>query len=67
MKLGDTYTWTPAAWAGEISATPRGGKQIIPRSVTGRIIYIHPDRRYFTVEAVVIGGTIRESIKIMPQ
>lgn len=67
VRVGDKYIWTPTAWTGEVSATARGGKQIISRSITGRIIYIHPERRYFTVEAAVQGGTIRESIKIMPK
>lgn len=31
--------------------------------MTGRIVYIHPKGRYFTLEAVVHGHTIRESFK----
>ena len=42
MQVGDKYTWTPAAWCGETAATPPGKKKAIPRSVTGKVIYIHP-------------------------
>lgn len=27
----------------------------------GRVVYIHPERRYFTLEAMVNGYAIRES------
>lgn len=62
MRVGDKYSFTPTAFEGEKDgALP--GKTQKPRQVTGRIIYIHPKRRYFTAEAVVNGQTIRESFK----
>ena len=64
MQVGDKYTWTPAAWCGETAASPPGKKKAIPRSVTGKVIYIHPRRRYFTVQAKVNGGWITESFAI---
>ena len=69
MRLGDKYTWTPAAWMGEKSAEreARGGKTMqIPRSVTGRVVYIHPLGRYFTARAETPGGPITESFQMPP-
>lgn len=67
MQLGDSYTWKSAAWEGETAGRPQGKKKAIPRSVTGRIVYIHPRGRYFTAAAQVPGGQIRESFQIMPR
>ena len=67
MKVGDKYIWTPSAWLGEVSATPKGGKQVIPRKLTGRIININRAHCHFTVEAKVNGASIRETIKFIPE
>lgn len=67
MRVGDAYTWTPAAWMGEVSATPKGGKQVIPRKLTGEIININRAHCHFTVEAEVHGNRIRETIKFIPK
>ena len=37
------------------------------RSVTGRIVYIHPQRRYFLAEAKVGNAVIRECFPITPK
>lgn len=67
MKVGDKYTWTPAAWLGEVSATQKGGKKVLPRKLTGQIININRAHCFFTVEAKVNGASIREAIKFIPE
>lgn len=60
MEIGDKYPFWPEAFCDEQSgALP--GKSAQTRQLIGRVIYIHPERRYFTVEAVVNGQAIRES------
>ena len=64
MQIGDAYTWTPTAFEGNKSAQEYS-QQVRQRAgrVTGRVVYIHPKRRYFTVEAILAAGVIRESFK----
>ena len=45
MRLGEKITWTPSAFDHEVSGQ-RADKQRKLRTVTGRIAYIHPARRY---------------------
>lgn len=66
MQIGDSYTWTPAAFEGGASGA-RAKKARRARAVTGRIVYIHPQRRFFTAEAKVGGGLIRECFPITPK
>lgn len=67
MQIGDSYTWTPAAFEGEASGSDSRDKRLRrTRSVTGRIVYIHPRRRYFLAEAKVGDAVIRECFPIKP-
>lgn len=59
MTIGDTYSWTPAAFEGASGIC--GFKK--PRTVHGRIVYINECHRYFTAEADINGKTLRESFK----
>lgn len=59
MRLGEKITWTPAAFEHELNGQ-RAEKMRRLRSVTGRIVYIHPARRYYLAEAEVGNETIRE-------
>ena len=65
MQIGDPYPFTPTAFEGEAEAKQdKKSKQkpyIKPRKLTGRVIFIHPAGRYFTVEARCGLGYIRES------
>ena len=64
MQLGDPYPFTPSAFEGEAEAKQdKKSKQTYrkPRRLTGRVIFIHPAGRYFTVEARCGLGYIRES------
>ena len=59
MRIGEKITWTPSAFEHELSGE-RANRQRKLRSVTGRIVYIHPARRYYMAEAKVGNETIRE-------
>ena len=66
MQVGDSYTWTPTAFEGEASGE-RDKRLRRTRSVTGRIVYIHPQRRYFMAEAKVGNAVIRECFPMTPK
>lgn len=66
MQIGDSYTWTPEAFEGEASGS-RDKRLRRARSVTGRIVYIHPQRRYFLAEAKVGNAVIRECFLMTPK
>ena len=59
MRVGDKLTWTPSGFDHEVSGE-RADRQRKLRSVTGRIVYIHPAGRYYLAEARVGGAVIRE-------
>lgn len=59
LNIGDTYTWTPAAFEGA-SGLGSFGKL---RTVHGRIVYINEAHRYFTAKADINGNKLRESFK----
>ena len=59
MRIGEKITWTPSAFEHELSGE-RANKMRKLRSVTGRIVYIHPARRYYMAEAKVGNETILE-------
>lgn len=63
MRIGEKITWTPAAFEHEVSGQ-RADKMRRLRSVTGRIVYIHPARRYYMAEAKVGNETIRACFPI---
>ena len=64
MRLGDKYTWRPSTDDGHKDA--RQGSRRTPedkhKQVTGRIIYIHPRRRFFVAEALFAHGRLREAM-----
>lgn len=60
MQIGDKYRFTPEAFGAERSGT-LPGKRPLPREVTGTVVYIHPQRRFFTVAVEIHGHIIRES------
>ena len=59
MRIGEKITWTPSAFEQEVSGQ-RENKMRKLRSVTDRIVYIHPARRYYMAEANVGNEIIRE-------
>lgn len=59
--------FTPYAFCeGQDDSIP-GKRPRTKATVTGRIVYIHPKGRFFTVEAVVQGHSIRESFHLNKQ
>ena len=63
MRIGEKIIWTPSAFEHELSGE-RANKMRKLRSVTGRIVYIHPARRYYMAEASVESEIIRECFPI---
>ena len=63
MRIGEKITWTPSAFEHELSGE-RANKMRKLRSVTGRIVYIHPARRSYLAEASVGSEIIRECFPI---
>lgn len=59
MNIGDTYSWTPAAFEGASGL----GSFEKPKTVHGRIVYINEAHRHFTAEAKANGFKLRESFK----
>lgn len=59
MTIGDTHSWTPAAFEGTSGICSFEKLS----TVHGRIVYINERHRYFTVEAEVNGIKLRESFK----
>ena len=55
IAIGSEYRFTPSGFTEEKDSKSRG------MTLLGRVVYIHPQRRYFTVEAVLHGIAIRES------
>lgn len=55
MKIGDCLRLVPSAYI--------GGREEQLKALPCRVVYIHPRRRYFTVEflSVLTGETFRES------
>lgn len=66
MQIGDSYTWTPEAFEGEASGS-RDKRLRRSRQVTGRVVWIHPQRRYFVAEAKVGNAVIRECFPMTPK
>ena len=59
MRSGGKSSGTTSAFGHELGGE-RANKMRKMRSVTGRIVYIHPARRYYMAEAKVGNETIRE-------
>lgn len=59
MNIGDTYSWTPAAFEGASGIC----SFVKLARVSGRVAYINERHRYFAVEAEVNGIKLREIFK----
>ena len=60
-KVGRSYRFTPHAFID--SEKERSGPYQLEKAVTGRVVYVHPQGRYFIAEAKVNGHIIREAFK----
>lgn len=59
MNIGDTYSWTPAAFEGASGIC--GFEKL--KTVHGVIVYINEAHRFFLAEALVFGYMLRECFK----
>ena len=66
MPRGQGCPWRARGLAGGASGE-RDKRLRRARSVTGRIVYIHPQRRYFLAEAKVGNAVIRECFPMTPK
>lgn len=57
MKIGQKVTRVPETFY-DTDITQRKGEK---RPLSGKVVYIHPQGRYHTVEFKTTGGIIRES------
>ncbi len=62
MQIGDKIPFCPSAFI-ETQEDRNGKRYKMAHTVTGRVTYIHPEGRYYTVEATVNGYTVRENFK----
>lgn len=61
-KLGEKIRFVPSCFENQKLTGP-GGK-ILERTLTGRVIYIHPKGRFYVVAANCGDGTVREAFLI---
>lgn len=59
MEIGDKVTRTPITFTDPYKE--KGGERYVP--MTGKVVYIHPEGRYHTVEFDLHGQKVRESFK----
>ena len=64
MSVGDPILFMPDCWV-----HGQGSETIMSRTgaVKGKVVYIHPRRRYYVAEGQVGGRTIREAFQIIPK
>jgi hypothetical protein len=61
-RLGDKVRFAPEAFTGDRDpAQPK--RAIVPKVVTGTIVYVNRAHRYYTAEFSARGVTMRESFK----
>lgn len=61
VKLGAKITFKPSGFSDQTSVKDPATGKPCSREVTGKVVYVHPQGRYYTVEAELDGRTIRES------
>lgn len=59
VKIGDTVVRKPVTF----SRYDEKQKKHTEEPMSGKVVYVHPKRRYHTVEFATIGGPIRESFQ----
>lgn len=64
VKVGDRKQFIPAGFATHAKLIDPQTKQQVASCVVGRVVYIHPTRRYYTVEVAMNGTVFRESFQM---
>lgn len=63
VKVGDKKQFVPSGFSETTKIKdPATGKQVV-KSVVGRVVYVHPTGRHYTVEVTVGDHTFRESFQ----
>ena len=61
VKVGDKKQFIPSEFSTTMKIKdPETGKEVT-KAVVGRVVYVHPTGRFYTVEATVGGRTFCES------
>lgn len=64
MQIGDKVRFVPCGFSSDPTERPLPGKKTPPpREVTGTIVYINQEHRYYTAQFEVFGTVLRESFK----
>ena len=61
VKLGDKKQFVPAGFNAHANLIDPKTKKPVANCVVGRVVYVHPARRYYTVEVEMNGAVFRES------
>lgn len=61
VKIGDKKTFKPSGFSSQIGVKDPATGQTRSRKVTGKVVYVHPAGRYYTVEVEEDGRKYRES------
>lgn len=64
VTMGQAVRFTPAAFVAEAVGEAKVNRHILPRVVTGRVVYINAEHRYYVAEYEVNGYRLRESFKL---
>lgn len=64
LKIGAPYIFMPSAFTGERAYPTEEDRS---HKLTGKIVWIHPRKRFFLVEAPCHGHTIRECFYMDPK
>lgn len=62
-ELGDPVRFRPSGFEGEGNDPISLGWLLVPKVVTGKIVYINQDHRFYDVEYEVHGVKLREAFK----
>ncbi|MPM33333.1 hypothetical protein SDC9_79906 [bioreactor metagenome] len=65
MRIGDKVTKRPAIFQNEIKDPGRKGQG--PRVLSGTVVYIHPERRFYEVEFTCEDRSFRETFYFYPR
>lgn len=64
IQIGDKVTFVPAGFNGETKAVDPITGKTLPRKVTARVVWIHPEGRFYLTEYECFGHTLRECFKM---
>ena len=61
IRIGDKKRFTPEGFSVQKKDAGPSRREEMPKEVTGTVVWIHPTRRYYTVEYQCHGVRLKES------